>query len=352
MKNLKPRKLYNTKNMSRREWLMARQSGLGGSDVASIAGLNQYSSAWQVFIDKTEPINEVSEETISEPAEWGNRNEPTIRAKFRENHPEWKVQQSHIMWQSAEYPFMLANVDGLVFDPKRGWGILEIKNTSEWLSDNWGEEQAPEHYIIQLQHYLKVLNLKWGIFAVLIGGNRYKEFYVERDEELIEALVEIEKDFWENHVLANVAPDPDGSKSAGDILDGLFPSSTALPEDEILELEDATILLINELDELKVQEKEIKNRKAEIENLLKKKMGEHQVGMVEERKVTWKPSRSFSEKELEKAKPDLYKQFAITTLDKAKFKKAYPKVYEAYMIPSEKRSLTVKEDGFLYAVSS
>jgi putative phage-type endonuclease len=348
MKNLKPRKLYNTKNMSRTEWLMARKSGLGGSDVASIAGLNKYSSALQVFIDKTEPLSEVEDGPISEAAEWGNRNEPTIRQKFRENHPEWKVQQSHVMWQSVEHPFMLANVDGLVFDPKRGWGILEIKTASEWLSDDWGEEEAPENYVIQLMHYLKVLNLQWGIFAVLIGGNRYKEFYVERDEELIEALVEIEKDFWENHVLANVAPDP--SYNDGDLLAGLFPSSTALPEDEILELEDSTIELINELDELKVQEKEMKKRKAEIENLLKKKMGEHQVGMVEERKVTWKPSRSFSETELEKAEPELYKEFAETTVNKAKFKKAYPKKYDAYMIPSEKRSLTVKEDEVLYAV--
>lgn len=350
MKKVKPIKLYNTKNMTRKEWLQARKSGLGGSDVASIAGLNKYSSPLKVYMDKTEPLSEVDVQEVSEAAEWGTRLENLIRQKFRENHPEWRVQQSHFMWQSPEYPFMLANVDGLVFEPKRGWGVLEIKTASEWLSDNWGDEEAPENYIIQLQHYLKVLGLQWGIFAVLIGGNRYKEFYVERDEDLIEALVQIEKDFWENHVLANVAPDPDGSTSAEEILQGLYPATSALPEDEILELEDSTLELINELDELKEQEKAMKKRKAEIEQLLKKKLGEHQVGMVEDRKVQWKPSRSFSEEELKKENPDLYKEFAVMVLDKTKFKKAYPKTYEEFMVTTGKRSFSVKEDIGLYVV--
>lgn len=336
--------------MSHKEWLQARKSGIGGSDAASIAGLNKWSSPLKVFMDKTETLNEVSEQPISEAAEWGNIHEPSIRKKFKENHPELRVQQSHFMWQHPKYKFMLANVDGLVFDPNRGWGVLEIKTASEWLNGEWGEEQAPENYVIQIQHYLAVLGLNYGWFAVLIGGNKYREFFIERDNSLIEPLIELEKDFWENHVIQNIPPEPDGSDSSAEILLSLHPASSALPTDEILELEDSTVDLINELDQIKKQEKELAKRKKEIEQTLQKKLGDYQVGAVEDRTVSWKTSRGFNEQELAKAKPELYEQFAVTALDKTAFKKAYPKIYNEFMLPTGKRTFSVKEEEVLYVV--
>ncbi|KAB2328956.1 hypothetical protein F7731_23685 [Cytobacillus depressus] len=351
MSKVHAKKLYNTKNMSRKEWLMARKSGIGGSEAASLAGLNKYSSALAVWMDKMESLNEVEEAPPSEAAEWGNRLENLIREKFKENHPEWRVQRSFIMWQHPKYKWMLANVDGLIFDPQRGWGILEVKTASEWRSDEWGDEEITESYLVQAQHYMEVLGLKFCMMAVLIGGNKYKEFYIERDEELIQALIQIEKDFWQNHVEANVPPEPDGSESAAEVIRSMHPATSALPEDEILELEESALPLIQEYDEIKQKEKEMKKRKEEIAQKLQGMLGDYKVAAVEDRKVTWKPSNAFNENELEKENPEIFKQFSKIVLDKDGFKKAYPKMYKEYMLPTNKKTFSVKEDMGLYAVN-
>lgn len=347
---IKARKLYNTKNMTRVQWLQARKSGIGGSDAAAITGLNKYSSPLEVFLDKTEPLNEVSDGQISEAAEWGNRLEQTIRTKFKENHPELRIQRSFIMWQSQEHPFMLANVDGLLFDPKKGWGILEIKTSSEWRNDEWGDEEIVEEYLIQVQHYLATMGLDWGYFAVLIGGNKYREFYVKRDDELIDSLIQIEKEFWNEHVIKNVPPAPDGSDSSNEVLHRMYPIEQTKEIDEIKRLGDEVLELIEERDALDEEKKRIESRKKEIDNLLKGHLGDYQVAEAGERKITWKPSRSFSEEKLKVEQPDIYERFSVQTLDKKAFQKAYPKMYKNCMEENGKKTLGVKEDEVEYIV--
>jgi putative phage-type endonuclease len=347
---IKAKKLYNTKDMTRREWLQARKSGIGGSDAAAITGLNKYSSPLGVFLDKTEPLNEVEDGQISEAAEWGNRHEPTIRAKFKENHPELRIQRSFIMWQSVEHPFMLANVDGLLFHPEKGWGILEIKTSSEWRNDEWGDEEIVEEYLIQVQHYLATMGLDWGYFAVLIGGNKYREFYVERDNELIDSLIQIEKEFWNDNVMANNPPAPDGSDSSNEVLNRIYPVDMTMEITEIKRLGDEVVELIEERESLDAEKKRIEERKKEIDNLLKGHLGDFQVGEAGERKITWKPSRAFSEEKLKKEQPDIYEKFSVPTLDKKAFKKAYPKMYGNCMEETGKRTLGVKEDEIEYIV--
>lgn len=48
MSKVKAKKLFHTKDMSRKEWLMVRKLGIGGSEAASIAGLNKWCSPLRV----------------------------------------------------------------------------------------------------------------------------------------------------------------------------------------------------------------------------------------------------------------------------------------------------------------
>ena len=50
--------LANTLHMDRKAWLEARKQGLGGSDVATIAGLSKWKSQVQVFLEKTQAIEQ------------------------------------------------------------------------------------------------------------------------------------------------------------------------------------------------------------------------------------------------------------------------------------------------------
>ena len=44
--------VYETKDMSKEQWLEARKCGIGGSDAASVLGLNPYKSSVSVYIEK------------------------------------------------------------------------------------------------------------------------------------------------------------------------------------------------------------------------------------------------------------------------------------------------------------
>lgn len=305
------KKLVSTKNMDRKDWLNWRQKGIGGSDVAGVLNMNpKWTNPFKVYISKVEVVGE---ESSSEAAEWGSRQEPLIRQKFRENHPELKVRQSHFMWQHPEKPWMLANVDGFIYDEQKGWGVLEIKTASEYLLKKWDDADGlvPEEYLLQAQHYLAVLGLNWGWFAVLIGGNKYREFYFERDQELIDSLVTLEEDFWVNHVMAKVPPVMDGSEASEKLLKKMYAAENALDEAEVITLDSEAGKLLEQLDKAKEIKKEAEAQLKEAENRLKQMIGDHQIAAFLDRKITWKKQSktNFDSKTLKQDHPDIYEKY-------------------------------------------
>lgn len=74
----------------------------------------------------------------------------------------------------------------MIICPFRGRGILEIKTASEYLKQDWDDGNIPDYYYVQLQWYLYVTGLQWGYFVTLIGGNKYREYEVIRDEDMIQ----------------------------------------------------------------------------------------------------------------------------------------------------------------------
>ena len=64
----------------------------------------------------------------------------------------------------------------------------------------------------------------WYIACVILG----REFVwrkIERDESVIQMLIEVEKDFWNNNILAKKMPAPDGSEAADKILSEYYGKS-------------------------------------------------------------------------------------------------------------------------------
>ena len=47
------KKIFDSKNATREEWLKARKLGLGGSDMAAVLGLSPWRSPIDVWLDKT-----------------------------------------------------------------------------------------------------------------------------------------------------------------------------------------------------------------------------------------------------------------------------------------------------------
>lgn len=274
--------LASTKGMSRQDWLQARRRGIGGSDAAAIAGLNPWKSALAVYLEK---IGELQEDTQSEAAYWGATLEDVVAREFT-RRTGLKVHRRHAILQHPQYTFMIANVDRFVLDPERGRGVLECKTTGAHNARDWDEGRIPDQYMIQVQHYLAVTGLQYGYVAVLIGGQRYQHYLVERDERLIQYLIQIEAAFWEL-VEKRTPPPVDGSQAATDILNLLYPAKETQPTE--MTMPPTALDLIEEYEQAKAELEEAKARADAAANKLKAMLGEFESGRVGDRRVIWKP---------------------------------------------------------------
>ena len=181
--------LVETEGLSREEWLKWRKRGIGGSDVSCLLGINKWKSEIELWLDKTNQTNEPPVE--NEAMQWGNIMEPIIRNHFSEVTGKTVVELK-AMLQHPEYPFMLADVDGITVDDDNNPAILEIKTASEFKRSEW-EEDVPAYYQTQIQHYLCVTGIRKAYCAVLIGGNSFKIYEVNADDEIQSMLIAVER---------------------------------------------------------------------------------------------------------------------------------------------------------------
>ena len=298
--------LKSTVDMSRQEWLDARKHGIGGSDVSAIAGLNKWKSAVGVYLDKTGQAPD--EDMAGEAAYWGNVMEDVVAQEFS-IRTGLRVRRRNAILKHPEHPFMLANVDRLIIGKREG---LECKTASEYLKGSWEDEEIPAAYLLQIQHYMAVTGYEAWHIAVLIGGNKFLHKKIERDEELISYLIQIEKNFWENNVLKQIPPAFDGSDASVDLLKALYPES--VPESEVLLPGDAETL-IEALDEIVVELKSIETQKKEYENRIKDMMQDNEKAYSGDRAVIWKSyvTSRFDSKRFKAEQPDLFEQYVNTT---------------------------------------
>lgn len=80
----------------------------------------------------------------------------------------------------------------------------------------------PLHYIMQCYHYMAVTGKRAWYIAAVILGQKFVYHKLEWDDALIDGLITMEKDFWENHVEAGMIPEPDGSDICDEILQKYF----------------------------------------------------------------------------------------------------------------------------------
>lgn len=295
--------LVSTEDMPYADWLEYRKQGIGGSDASVVCGINRYKSPVELWMDKT---GQIPPQEAGEAAYWGTQLEPFVRAEFTKR-TGIEVSQFKNLLQSEEHPFMLANLDGICKVPDYGTCIFEAKTASAYKAGEW-EDTIPDEYMCQIQHYMAVTGYAGAYIAVLIGGNTFRWKFVERDEELISMLIELETDFW-NHVQDCTPPPLDGSDASAKFLAQRFPSST--PKTHIT-LPDTAADLLSEYDEACAQLEIISEKKQKAENLLKEMMGENEVGTAGGRVVTWKSvaQERLDSKTLKAEHPTLYKKYA------------------------------------------
>jgi putative phage-type endonuclease len=293
--------LASTTGMSREDWLKMRQTGLGGSDASAVVGLNRYRSPLSVYYDKVqgEPVTEENEFMY-----WGNALEEIVANEFTRRSC-LKVRRKNAILQSKEYPFMLANVDRLVVGVDEG---LECKTASAYKSGEWSNENIPWEYELQCHHYMAVTGYSAWWIAVLIGGNQFIYKRVQRDQAIIDQLTAIESAFWNEHVIPQKPPAPDGSAGSSETLKSLYPNSNGTEIDLPSEVEKWVL----QQDDAKAAIKAAEELKDEAENRLKALLGDNEVGRWRDIKVVWKnvTSNRIDSKKLKVEKPDVFAEYS------------------------------------------
>jgi len=260
--------LDDTLTTPREVWLEKRREGIGGSDAAASLGLNPWKSPYALFEDKAHGI---ASDEDNERMEWGRRLEAPIVQAYGER-TSTEVSPYPVMLRSKDYPWMQVNLDAVGTDL-----AVEAKNVGLRMAGEWNDGAVPDHYMLQGMHELAVTGLPMVVFAVLIGGQELRLIEVERNETLIDDVIEQEKRFWDL-VESDTAPGIDGTASTAEALKLRYP----LPEPgaEVELIPEEILPLIETRARLKIAEKQAKEDLVSIENGIKAMLGNAEIGTV------------------------------------------------------------------------
>lgn len=181
------------------EWLKARKSFIGASEVACILGLSKWSTPLGIYTEKLNP--NVSDE-MTEWQEWGHRLEDAI-AQWVDETQGHHVLASPGLLQSLDYPWLGATPDRINANGEP----IELKTSSTYMKDDWADG-VPLNYQVQVLVQMIVLGAKRGYLAVLHGGNQPEFYCIEWDQAAVDQILSITKSFWYDNVVALVPPEP------------------------------------------------------------------------------------------------------------------------------------------------
>ena len=270
-------KKISTAGMSKADWVSLRSGTIGGSDAASILGMNPYKSAYALWAEK---IGEIEPEDISgkESVRLGTDLEEYVARRFTEATGK-KVRRENYTVFRKDMPFAHANYDRLLIGEKAG---LECKTTNALHLSKFKGGEYPATYYCQCMHYLMVSGLERWYLAVLVLGIGFYVYVIERDEDEIAALEQAERRFWDM-VQRRQRPDTDGSESTLDTLRAEFPEDNGGEMDLTGYAGDLAIL-----EACGRQKKEITAKENAAKARIMAAMGEKEKGSYGGYRVSWK----------------------------------------------------------------
>lgn len=310
------KRLASTLNLPREQWLQLRQLGIGSSDAAAAVGLSPYKSALSLWLEKTgrKPAEDLSDKA---PVFWGTMLEPVLATVYAEQTGR-KVRRVNAVLQSPQRQHMLANLDREVRCGRDGNGILEIKTASYHSAPQW-EEGIPIAYQCQVLHQLAVTGLDWADVAVLIGGQDFRIYRIERDDDKILDLCEREDGFWQQ-VTQDQQPSPDGSDDAGRALSWMFPRDQGITLDLSESMEANS--LFGTLLALRAKQDDLSLLEAQTRQQLQNILGTASAAVFADGKVSWKKTKDRTSPDLDKLSadyPDLLPQYSKTVEGSRRF---------------------------------
>jgi len=312
-----------TEGLAENDFRIARTIGLGGSDAGGLMPdpsgegyLNPYKSPFIIGCEKLGLVNLYTE---TDATRRGKRLEPRLREWFPD---DYKAKYGHaievfrapMMYRSKRTPFACGNLDGIVLHPEYGPCVLEIKTAIEEMRPKWENNEVPDSYYAQVQHYLWVSGLKKAFVYALIGDDLPVIREVDENPAFQADMIAYEGAFWQTYIVPKVLPEPCGyveeEAKYQAVLYGDGGKSTDFPEvPDILDI----------VSKRRYEDEEQKRHDAEkkrLDILIKDRIGHARGIMVQGTKISW--TRSESDR-----------------FDSDKFKAEHPELWLKYRKPSD-----------------
>jgi putative phage-type endonuclease len=301
--------------LSNQDFALLRAKSLGGSDIGAVLGLSRYRSAMNVWMEKTERSASSAD---SLPLRFGLFAESFVASEYtlatgltlvnHESafiHPDHSYIHGHVDRLICSNPTLFSEKGDLLADR-----ILECKTANPFTAHEWGDvgtDQVPLPYLVQCAWYLAITGLERADLAVLFGNADFRIYEIHRDLELEGMILDRAKTFWEQHVLADVAPPAQRESDYKQ----LFPRSEA----KAIEASKETCELIKKL---KTINEQINSYEQEVSNIKQSIMGQMKEAEVLTHQgqvlATWKspkPSTRLDTKKLSLERPELMEAYQV-----------------------------------------
>jgi putative phage-type endonuclease len=292
-------RVASTIGMSREEWLEIRRSGIGGSDIGAICGINPWSSPVDVWLSKVEGKSTEENERMY----WGKALEEVVAIEFAKRNPSIRVERCNAVLRHTDQQIAFANLDRLVEEDGKS-GVLEIKTASGFGTAKW-DDGVPLMYQAQVQWYLWVTGLNFAYVAVLLDGCKYEQFRIERDRESIQTLVATAQDFWDDYVVTKSMPAPVVAGDLEPVRAAFRPVNGAQP----LQITEEFAILLDTYNRAKEREKALGEDVEILQAKIIAALANHEEAEGYNFKVTFranKDSVALDVKTLEKEEPETY----------------------------------------------
>lgn len=205
-----------------------RRHFLGGSDAAAVMGLSPWATPLELWQQKTGRAEKKNDDPAAQRRySRGHKLEPFIRDMVVEKLQDMGLQveliASNARYADEQYPFFSCEIDFellltgevligdeiVMFDGEHV--NADAKSVSGFARKKWGDENTedvPIEYAAQFMFGLGVTGRRYCLVAALRSFDDVDVYWTVRDDETIAAMREKCADFWVNHVITDVAPDP------------------------------------------------------------------------------------------------------------------------------------------------
>lgn len=290
-------------HMKSAEWLAARKTGVGGSDLGAVFSVD-YGCRKALWYERRDVPSDFPQFSGNRLTELGEILEPKVAAWYTEETGRQAFEVPSAI--HPDHPEIRVNADRIIVDPARGEGVLEIKTQNRALFYKTKREGLSQSHILQLHQGMLVHDKPWGAFAVANRENgELVHFDMDRSEALCAEILHEVPAFW-NQVIHGPAPDalpvddprcgkcPWRTQCQGAALVQLPGDSEITPAPELLPL-------LTERNERKAMFDQAEELLGETVEEIKTKLGARQAVMVGKAKIYYRqqaPRTNIQGKEL------------------------------------------------------